>query len=248
VNATTTVSVLRTGGSSALSVGALTVPGNVYAKTVYARPTAPGENVYGEATVRVVSGSFSGFKVLFQWQRVPSGPTQLAGATFLGAKNRMTFSSPAPADTVTTSLMVLGIAVTGPGDVFAVDSASLMGIPLSLAPSAWMQYTGNNAAFGTTGADAVDQYGDPVDLVTVIASGVPFSILEQSSNEMDPSTGESRVVRYILGRSYPGLDLKRGDRVKDERTGVLYAVDGVTRPQSPVGTPDLRSELRQLGG
>lgn len=99
-----------------------------------------------------------------------------------------------------------------------------------------------------TGPGSVDAYGDPVDNNTSAATGVPFSILEQSSQESDPTTGESRVVRFVFGRCYPNVDLRRGDRVRDERTGVLYSVDGVTRPQSPVTTPDLKSELRQLGG
>jgi hypothetical protein len=247
VNATTSVTILRT-GSPALSVAALATSGNVYAKSAYQRPYVANDTMNGEVTVRVLSGSFTGFRLFFQINRSVGGATMLGSSTFPITKGKIVWSTPAPADTTSVSLMTLGIAVAGVGDSYAVDQANLQGIPLSLAPAQWVQGPGNNAVFGTVNADTVDQYGDPVDLLNPAASGVPFSILEQQSNEMDPSTGESRVVRFVLGRCYPGVDLKRGDRVRDERTGVLYAVDGVTRPQSPVGTPDLRSELRQLGG
>jgi len=94
----------------------------------------------------------------------------------------------------------------------------------------------------------VDAYGDPVDNSTASATGVPFELHEFDNREADPTTGEPRVIRFIIGRFYPGVDIRRGDRCQDERTGVTYQVDGVTHPQSPVHTPDTRVELRQLGG
>lgn len=94
----------------------------------------------------------------------------------------------------------------------------------------------------------VDEFGDPVDNDSLSASGVPFELHEFDTRESDPTTGEPRVIRFIIGRCYPTVDIQRGDRVRDERSGVTYVVDGVSRPQSPVGTPDPRIELRSLGG
>lgn len=99
-----------------------------------------------------------------------------------------------------------------------------------------------------TAEDVVDAYGDPVDNTNEAASGVPFELHEFDNRESDPTTGEPRVVRFIIGRFYPGVDIRRGDRVKDENSAIIYQVDGVTRPQSPVHRPDTRVELRQLGG
>ena len=99
-----------------------------------------------------------------------------------------------------------------------------------------------------TADDVVDDYGDPLDNSTATASGVPFQLNEFDSHESDPTSGEPRVVRYVYGYCYPGVDVRRGDRVMDERTGALYTVDGVTRPQSPAITPGPKIELRRLGG
>jgi hypothetical protein len=96
--------------------------------------------------------------------------------------------------------------------------------------------------------DARDEYGDPVVGDTPLSTGNPASIRERQMRAVGATSGEGEVVRYIVGRVYPGVDVKRGDRVRDEKTGSLYLVDGVTRPQSPVGTPDTMLELRQVGG
>lgn len=94
----------------------------------------------------------------------------------------------------------------------------------------------------------VDEYGDPIDNTTQAGSGIPFELHQVDDRNADPTTGEPRTVRFIIGRFYPGVDVRDGDRLQDERTAIIYQVDGVTRPQSPVGTPDVRVEIRQLGG
>lgn len=92
-----------------------------------------------------------------------------------------------------------------------------------------------------------DPYGDPVDNTTPAATGVPASIVEQSRQVTDPTTGAPRVVRFLIGRFYPGTDLRSGDRVKDERDGTVFIVDAISRPQNPVRAPDVRAELRRTG-
>ena len=93
-----------------------------------------------------------------------------------------------------------------------------------------------------------NEYGDPVDNDTPAATGVPASIVEQSREVTDPTTGTPRVVRFLVGRFYPGTDLQPGDRVKDEQDGTVFIVDVISRPQNPVRAPDVRAELRRAGG
>lgn len=96
--------------------------------------------------------------------------------------------------------------------------------------------------------DARDEYGDPVSNSSPVATGVPFSIRERTIRAVGRTSGEPEVVRFIVGRSYPTVDIRRGDCLVDERRGGTYLVDTVTKPQSPAGTPDWVYDLRQVDG
>lgn len=92
-----------------------------------------------------------------------------------------------------------------------------------------------------------DDYGDPVDdNTTTAATGVEASIIEQRRTVFGPDDSQGRIVRITTGRLRPGVDVQPGYRLRDERTGLLYAVNSVDQTQSPVGTPDQRMDLTRV--
>ena len=98
-----------------------------------------------------------------------------------------------------------------------------------------------------TGA-TVDEYGDPVDGTTVVATDVPMSIVESTRRTMDYAFGTPRTVRITVGRAPYGTPVGQGDRVADTLSPAVWLVDGVTQQTSPVLTPDLVLDLRRVNG
>lgn len=95
---------------------------------------------------------------------------------------------------------------------------------------------------GTT----VDEFGDSLDNSTVAASGIPLSIIEQSKRVFDPVTSTARVIRYYTGRATSGTDIQEGDRILDEATGSIYAIDYVSQPPGPFHMPDMHIDLSKV--
>lgn len=93
---------------------------------------------------------------------------------------------------------------------------------------------------------AQDSFGDTVDLDQAVASEVPFSILEVGSAARRPNEGRTDNVRNYMGRCYPSLEIRRDDRVRDERTGQVYTVDEVVTPVNPVGHTFRSIKLRRV--
>lgn len=95
---------------------------------------------------------------------------------------------------------------------------------------------------GTT----TDDYGDPVDSNTEVATGIPASILERRRDTTTPDDGQPRTVIFYTGRVPYGTDLQEGDRIKDERTSEVYVIDDHTRTENPLIKPDVRLDLRRV--
>lgn len=85
---------------------------------------------------------------------------------------------------------------------------------------------------GDESSPAVDGYGDPVDVDTVVASGLPAYLEVGTQRQYDPETG--MVVSLdgfkVLLRPHV-FDFKQTDRIIDERTGETYQVEtaGITQ-------------------
>lgn len=95
---------------------------------------------------------------------------------------------------------------------------------------------------GTT----VDEYGDPQDVDTVVHTGVPFSIQETEARVYDPATQTSRVVRTPVAACQSDVDLRIGDRVRDDTNGITYIVNDVTQPGGVGWTSDLDVDLKRI--
>ena len=94
---------------------------------------------------------------------------------------------------------------------------------------------------GTT----TDTWGDEADTNTVVYTGIPASITEQSRRVTTRDDPTPRIVRYAVGRVTAGTDITDQDRIVDERTGATYIVDSVSSMNSPVVAADLRLDLRR---
>lgn len=94
---------------------------------------------------------------------------------------------------------------------------------------------------GTT----TDAYGDEQDTDTVIAAGIPASIVEQSRRVSTRDDPTPRTVRYTVGRVTAGADITDNDRIRDDRTGAVYIVDAVSSMTSAAVAADLRLDLRR---
>lgn len=78
----------------------------------------------------------------------------------------------------------------------------------------------------------VNGYGDTVDSDTPIYTHVVAAILETSRRTYLPAEGAHRVIRSYAGRVGAEVDLRKDDRVRDERTNIVYLV---TDLQDPAG-------------
>lgn len=73
----------------------------------------------------------------------------------------------------------------------------------------------------------------------------PASIIERTRRFPDPTTGDFRTVRYLVGRVTGGVDVSTGDIIVDRKTGDRYSVTGWSEVQSPVMRLDRRLDLER---
>lgn len=92
---------------------------------------------------------------------------------------------------------------------------------------------------------STDAYGDEQDTDTVVHTGIPASIVEQTRRTTTRDDPTPRVIRYAVGRVTAGTDITDQDRLLDERTGVVYIVEAVSSMASAAVAADLRLELRR---
>lgn len=94
---------------------------------------------------------------------------------------------------------------------------------------------------GTT----TDDLGDVIDGATVAASGIPFSLIEQRKSVYLHAENRRQTVLVAIGRGPADMDVTEEDRIRDERSGLIYVIDNVTRTQSPVTRNDVRLDMRR---
>lgn len=93
---------------------------------------------------------------------------------------------------------------------------------------------------GTT----TDGYLDVADNNTVAASGIPASLLEQTRRTTRPADRRSQVIRFVACRLPASTDIQPDDRIKDERTGVIYSQDDSLHNNGVVIGTDIKLALR----
>jgi hypothetical protein len=111
---------------------------------------------------------------------------------------------------------------------------------------------GNVSYLATTRAallrgSSVDGLGDEVDdngTELVGFADFPAAITEKSRAVYDPATGERRTVRVVTGRVPADLPVQDGDRIRDNRTGIIYPIGEYTLvPRNLAGQSSLTLDL-----
>lgn len=97
---------------------------------------------------------------------------------------------------------------------------------------------------GTT----TNEWGDVIDDPNgqVVATGVPVSLSITNTTASDPATQQIRTIRSLTGAIQSDTDIHETDRLRDDTTGVVYAVESVTTPLGPGFRGDLELVLRQV--
>ncbi|MET8848053.1 hypothetical protein [Amycolatopsis sp. NPDC004625] len=98
------------------------------------------------------------------------------------------------------------------------------------------------------GTSADPDYGDPVPNNSApLYTNVLAAIEEKRATFWDHASQTPRVVRSVLGTVPSTTDIKTGDRIRDGKTGALYVVLNVTRPQQAGREPDTQLDLKRVG-
>ena len=98
----------------------------------------------------------------------------------------------------------------------------------------------------TSPSDLTDEFGDPLDNETVSSTGNPFSIIQQRQRQFLPAENRTTIIEVIAGRCRGNVDVKNTDRLKDERTGFIYMIEELFRPQDPIGAAAYSMTLRRI--
>jgi hypothetical protein len=95
---------------------------------------------------------------------------------------------------------------------------------------------------GTT----TDGYGDETDAGTVVVAGVAAAIQERFRTVYGRGSDQDRIVRYSACRVPFGTDVRDDDRIRDDATSVVYAIDELHSNTSPVHPADVVMRLRRI--
>lgn len=79
-------------------------------------------------------------------------------------------------------------------------------------------------------------------------TGIVASLIEQTQIVTNPEDGIPREIHYATMRVQKGTEIKKTDRVKDEKTGQIYVVTSCVSPTThfPVNF-GLKVMLRRVG-
>lgn len=96
-----------------------------------------------------------------------------------------------------------------------------------------------------------DALGDEIEDNDAVVEGyedLPLGLTEKSRSVQDPASGTWRTIRYFVGRLPANVKLEDGDRIKDNRTGLIYIIDeGEPTRRSISGRSSLSLDLRRSG-
>lgn len=95
--------------------------------------------------------------------------------------------------------------------------------------------------------ESTDEYGDPTDTNTIVATGIPASILEQTVKAWTEVSTLPRAFRWAKMRVTSGTDIRQNDRIYDERTGETWTIVQISNRGNPVRRTDLRVDLEMMG-
>lgn len=95
--------------------------------------------------------------------------------------------------------------------------------------------------------EGVDEYGDPVDFPATVRTAVPVAVSETRQRKFQPTDQRDTLVEEYVIRARPGFVYKEGDRLIDERTGIVYRVQQVAVSPALIGASDSRLSAVRIG-
>ena len=93
-----------------------------------------------------------------------------------------------------------------------------------------------------------NEFGDEVDAAAPVAGfdDFPLAIIERNRTVFDQAASSWRTVHYLTGRLPANVPVLPGDRIRDNATGVIYAIDEeITTRRSIAGRSSVSLGLRQ---
>lgn len=93
---------------------------------------------------------------------------------------------------------------------------------------------------------STDEYGDPTDALTAVATGLPASLLERTQRITKYGERTPQIITYYTCRLPGDTVLQPEDRIKDETTGYIYVMDNYSQVANPLLVNDVRVDLRRL--
>jgi hypothetical protein len=94
--------------------------------------------------------------------------------------------------------------------------------------------------------EGVDSWGDNVDADRPIKTGVPAAKGETNRQTERKDTDTPRNVRDYTFRFWRPVDIRDGDRIRDERDNQIYLVDSVVKPTQVVAATPIRVKARLI--
>lgn len=95
--------------------------------------------------------------------------------------------------------------------------------------------------------ETVNDWGDPVDSDTIVATGIRASIIEQTVYARSEVTSLPRSFRFAKMRVTPGTDIRQNDRILDEKTGENWTIVQISKRANPTRNQDMRIDLEYVG-
>jgi hypothetical protein len=78
--------------------------------------------------------------------------------------------------------------------------------------------------------------GDVEDSDTIVITGMPVSIAELIQRVRNEADQKPATIRYYVGRCRGNRDVRQGDRLRDNGTGVVWVVNAVHAGAGEIGS------------
>lgn len=101
-----------------------------------------------------------------------------------------------------------------------------------------------NTSITVLRGEGTDGWGDAVDADRPVATRIPAAKMEINRQTERKDTDTPRNIRSYRFRVSRRVDIRDGDRIRDERDGLIYIVDKVKKPTAVVAQAPTNIECR----
>jgi hypothetical protein len=94
--------------------------------------------------------------------------------------------------------------------------------------------------------ETTNEYGDQVDTEEPFKRDIPASLIEQTKQLFDLASGTPRTIKLFTCRVNNNTNISLTDRIKDQSTNAIYAIDNISTPTGPTNASDMRLDLSKV--